>query len=205
MCFLDLQSITAGNWWREKESSHPPRKRIIKHHQTRCFFAKSAFFVFFGYRSPRKLYVSLRIVYLARSAPWNNTTLQRVKTRGKQRKKVDRKEAESPEVQLSQRWAFSEHSWLLHLHRSHLEASSYFPVLPLLSNLLLGHLVKTNTSGTMVIITPYKTVGLTLDKTRFYGEYASWQNRAVSAWLYGATTKEYKRPFLGPLPAWNLF
>lgn len=54
-------------------------------------------FCFFGYSSPRKLCVSLRIVYLARSAPWNNTTLQRVKTRGKQRKKVDRKEAESPE------------------------------------------------------------------------------------------------------------
>ena len=63
-------------------------------------------FCFFGYGSPRKLCVSLRIVYLAWSAPWNNTTLQRVKTRGKQRKKVDRKEAESPEVQLSQRRAF---------------------------------------------------------------------------------------------------
>lgn len=58
-----------------------------------CLFC----FCFFGYSSPRKLCVSLRVVYLARSSPWNNTTLQRVKTRGKQRKKVDRKEAESPE------------------------------------------------------------------------------------------------------------
>lgn len=87
---------------RKKELSSTIKLDVSLLSQRFFFF----FFVGFGYRSPRKLYVSLRIVYLARSAPWNNTTLQRVKTRGKQRKKVDRKEAESPEVQLSQRWTF---------------------------------------------------------------------------------------------------
>lgn len=54
----------------------------------------------------------------------------------------------------------SEYSWLLYLHRSRAGASSDFPVSSLLSNLLLGHSVKTNASGTMVVVTSYKTVRL---------------------------------------------